>query len=538
VTFAILDDPHVDEALDYLAQSSKLATFVGAGVSAEAGLPNWSELIRRLLAAAAARVPAFEESPHARRDWVERVITTELPPAAAGIAENLLQTEFETALRTAIFTPHEPENNGASETVLSPEDFFPGPTAHAIAALRMECIASENHDSKMRIFTTNYDDLIERAFWQRDGVFKKYVQSVTYPDRKSRGGPNYIRVRHLNGLFKSGSHKSQGRLTLTDQSFNMSTDVAAHRDSYVVEKLADKERSCLFLGSSFSDPNIIRYIDKAAERRRMQNPQSKRVGRDHVAVFTHHDEDPEPIRSVREEVTRSRLESRGTKVVYLDHYADVPVFVRELRGRLQGSSHVRRQDHARDVLENLLRSVICVRDAERYNKAQPDLNSRAAEILMEAATELQGKFAGLHLNREPIAMAIWLLDGEGRHITPWITTDRIHLGPDLLQKVCVQPQSRWLAVKSVCAGRLLKEERNDSRSRWRYLLAFPLEIGAGDPDDGMDTVTIGAVSLTSMLPAGKTALSRLGRNGEFLLRQELGGGIAEWLATSATRMGK
>ena len=525
MTFAIFDDPHVEEARDYLVKSPKLAVFVGAGVSAEAGIPAWPELILRLLRQAAERVEAFENADE-KNAWVKRILATELPPAAAAIAEILLGDELPTVLRSALFTPQQPDD-GTRPWEMEPGDFVPGPTAHAIAALRMACASSSHHESKMRIFTTNYDDLIERAFFAHPEVKRRLVQSVTYPDRNRKtGGPAHIRVRHLNGMFPSDKEKPLGKLTLTDESFNMSDAVIGERDGYVVTELADHDRSCIFLGSSFGDPNIIRYIDKSAEKRRIG---SGRLGRQHVAIFTHHSEDPKSVQKVREDVTRRRLENRMTKAVYLDHYADLPAFMWELRNRLQGGGYVPRHDRARTVLNKLLSSVIASDDDERYNKRQAALNDRASGILRETVEDLDGVIKTLRLSREELAMSVWLLDEEGRHLTPWIATDRIHRGPKLLQKVPIEPGSRWLAVRSVCAGRLMKERRDDARSRWRYLVAFPLEIPAGKPDDKRNTVTIGAVSLTSLSPKEETGLSGLDLHGENLLRTELGGAIYRWL---------
>lgn len=529
MTFAIFDDPHVEEALDYLVKSPKLAVFVGAGVSAEAGIPAWPELITRLLHEAAAREETFGDDDE-RDAWVKRILATELPPAAAAIAEIILGDELPDVLRTELFTPQWPDD-GSPPRKMAPGDFIPGPTAHAIAALRMACVKSSRHEPKMRIFTTNYDDLIERAFLAHREVKKKLVQSVTYPDRNRKaGGPTHIRIRHLNGMFPSGRDKPLGKLTLTDESFNMSDAVTTERDGYVTTELADPDRSCIFLGSSFGDPSIIRYIDKSAEKRRISTGGRKSsVGRQHVAIFTHHSEDPKSIQEVREDVTRRRLANRMTKAVYLDHYADLPTFMWELRNRLQGSDHAPRRDRARNVLNKLLSSVIASGDDDRYNERQPALNERAFEILRETVEDLDDKIGTLRLSREELAMSVWLLDEDGHHLTPWIATDRIHRGPKLLQKVPIQPGSRWLAVRAVCAGRLMKERRDDARSRWRYLVAFPLEIPAGQPDEERNTVTIGAVSLTSLSPKEETGLSGLDLHGEHLLRTELGGAVYRWL---------
>lgn len=515
MTFATFDKPHVQEALDYLVESTKLAVFVGAGASAEAGMPNWSLLIQRLLKQAAERIPAFSHDLE-REAWVKRTVSTEVPPAAAGIAEVLLGPDLPTALRRAVFTPQH------SQEESDPGDFMPGPTAHAIAALRLACVLSDNHESKMRIFTTNYDELIEKAFQTRSEVKRSLVQSVVYPTRaQARGGPNHIRIRHLNGYFPNTGGSPRGTLTLTDESFNLSDAAVADRDDYVIDQLADRERSCLFLGTSFTDPNIIRYIDKSAERQK----RSRTAGQHHVAIFTHHTDEPRHIQQVREEVTRRRLEKRLTKVVYLDHYADVPAFVYELRNRLLNTYVAPCQERARETLQMLLGSVIASHDRSRYDEAQPALNDRLVEILGATVSDIDGTL-GTQLAGEDLAMAIWLLDATGTSLTPWITTDRIHRGPHLLQAAVVEPGSRWLAVKAVCEGRLLKEPRDDTRSRWRYLLAFPLEI-SGDSDEA---VAIGAVSLTSLTPEGETGLSQLGLRGEHLLRKELGGAVSGWLA--------
>jgi hypothetical protein len=524
LTFASFDNPEVEKAIALLAEADKLAVFVGAGISAEAGLPSWTLLVRRLLGHAARRAPHFRTQDQ-RDAWIDRTMLTELPPGAAGIAQSLLENEavLARALRAELYRP---PDEGAQ--TLSPHDFSPGPTAHAVAALR----AVRDHcvpHSVMKILTTNYDNLLERALRERVDVDAD-VLPWYWPEPRTKPPRNRIKVHHLHGYVVT--RRPQGELILTDNSYHARNTAAESRDDEVRKILST--HSCLFLGSSFSDPNIIKYIFESADSRRARtlgdSTGTPKVAEppQHVALFTHHSDDPPEVLRTREEVVRTRVADAFTMCVFLDYYADVSQFVYEVAGRIETTTRAHYHVRARSLLEPILRRVVYTKNGAKFNAAQPALNSRLSQILKQVAREVDRQHES-DLANEQLAMALWLLDEQGTSISPWVATDRIHRDPRMIQTVELRPRSRWLAARAVCEGKWLGEPRSSEQSRWTYIAGFPLLVA----NDGQGYVIVGAVTITSQAPSGATWLGHLDRDAEAMISQGLNDRIGSWLLAAS-----
>lgn len=464
MTFASFDNREVQRAIDLLVGADKLAVFVGAGISAEAGLPGWTLLVERLLGHAARRAPHFRTNAQ-REAWVKRTMLTELPPGAAGIAQSLLENKavLARALRAELYRP---PAEGA--LTLRPRNFSPGPTAHALAALRAVRDRCVPH-SVMKILTTNYDDLLERALRERNDVTADVIPWY-WPEPRKKPPRNRIKVHHIHGYAVSG--RPLGDLILTDNSYHARNSAAESRDDEIRSILST--HSCLFLGSSFSDPNIIKYIFESAGSRRARRSSDAADGApvaeppQHVALFTHHSDDPPEVLKTREEVIRTRVADAFTMCVFLDYYADVSQFVYEVARRIETEARTPYHTRARALLIPILRRVVYTRNRAQFDAAQPKLNARLAQVLKRVVRDVD-KECGTCLGDEQLAMSLWLLDERGASLSPWVATDRIHRDPRLIQTVELRPKSRWLAVRAVCEGKWLAEPRSSEQSRWTYI---------------------------------------------------------------------
>ena len=513
VTFATFSQARVRDAITSLAEADNLAVFVGAGVSAEAGMPRWPELVERLLTAAAQQISQFNDEQ--RLDWVERTVRTELPPGAAGIAQSLLGKE-----QLPQILSHELFRRPGDTKIGKPSDFVPGPTAHAIAALRVACNESPAFRHPMKIFTTNYDELLERAFRDRDDVKNGEVVSVTWPDSNKQVPRSRIKIHHLHGFFRGS--RPIGDITLTDSSYFPADERTRMRDKDVIEALGHAR--CVFLGTSFADPNIISYIWATAEERRRRSSEIDKESY-HLAVFCHHSSDPPEIQRVREDIARKRLAEAFTDVIFLDHYADVSQFVYDIRNRIVEKAYVPHDMRARNVLRPILKNVIRPTQRRRFDKAQPALSGKLQSILKKAVTEID-RLSASELRNEPLALALWLLNDEGQVLTPWVTTDRMHQDPRLLHSVEVVPGNRWLAVQAVCEGKWLDDPGDEYDSRWEYIVGFPFLV-----DDGLrGRVCIGALTMTTLENPDKTWLRRLGPEAKRTLEKKVNDEVSRWLA--------
>ncbi len=502
MTFSSFTEQPVLAALDHLAAVDKLTIFVGAGVSAEAGLPPWAELVRRLLEQAA-KCAAFS-TPEQGLEWAEKTLRTELPTGAAGIAETLLRDRLADVLYEELYRPVIDSTIAAK-----PSEFLPGPTAHAVAALRLACDDERRAHGKMKILTTNYDDLLERALKQafrgrREDERAKNVVSMVWPLQRELTG-DLTKVHHLHGLLTS--RKPKGALTLTDTSFYRPDPKSHPRDSFVTGIL--NQSSCLFLGTSFTDPNLMRFIFASA-RDRMDTQQAKKPDRPrHIALMTHHSGDPRAVLDVREEIVRDRLRDSYVDCVFLDHYGDVSQFVLELKNQIRhpgGHSYAQRVS---DWVRKLNNEVLFCDDTERFPVAQDRLNQRLVGILRETINETD-RACRSQLCDEHIALAVWLFNESGTELTSWITTDRSHRDPALIRPVPVDPESRWLAVRAVCHGKSVHTGNENLDSRWRHIVGIPLRL-----DDGpRGSSCVGCMTVATLSSPQETWLRRLGRGEE------------------------
>jgi hypothetical protein len=518
MTFASFQHDPVRDAIKHLASANKLAVFVGAGAAVEAGMPQWPQLVHRLLLEASNHA-GFRDDEQ-RQAWAEKTMLSELPPGAAGIAQTLLRERLGRALYNELYRP--PDGSHP----LKPTEFVPGPTANAVAALRITCDQERSEHGKMKILTTNYDDLLERALRARDDVASRQVLSLFWPHETRNEPPHAIKVFHLHGVLTSRTPR--GNLTLTDTSFYRPSPSSPARDRFVTGILSDYR--CLFLGTSFTDPNLMRFIYSAAQDRvaGLEEDEAFSAELRHIALFTHHSGDPPELRRVREEITRDRLSDAFVEPVFLDHFGDVSQFVYELRKRIEEEGMPHYDTRCRRVIGRILKNALYCARPERFAEAQ-DRQSRWLARTLKQTTDEVDKRCGSNLSAEKLTLSVWLLSEDGSEMTPWVMSDRLHRDPELIPPEPVDVHSRWLAVRAVCGGTWIQTGDPQQRSSWSYIAAFPLLVADGNRKGRL---CVGALSLTTMTPKGETWLHKRGPH-QRELNNRLNGAVADWLISLA-----
>lgn len=226
-------DGSLARAIDQIAShEGEITMFVGAGVSTEAGLPTWSELVAGLLEGVGSDL---DDDDRAR--WLALTLK-EGPLAAAAIAKALYSdpAEFRRALRSALYRGRRPP------------DFLPGALAEQLAWLKQRL------RSRLLLLTANYDGLLEVALRELGLDTVSYVRARKEPEGKSA-------VWHLHGrmmLNPAGSAwLSEGQLVLAEGEYARSS-YATWPQQYVGERM--KESLCVFIGLSMTDPNFVRWL--------------------------------------------------------------------------------------------------------------------------------------------------------------------------------------------------------------------------------------------------------------------------------------
>jgi hypothetical protein len=180
MSFASLSQRSIKPLIERFAEANEMTLIVGAGASMEADLPNWPELIERLLTRVAEDNRQLT-SDKARRDWVAQTIDREDLLGAAAVVEAMDVSPLDELI------PEELYGEGG------PGAFGPGPIAEQVAHLRA-C-----YGSSLEILTTNYDDLLEQALIDA-GTPAGRIRSYCLDRRPETRAANTVAVTHLHGL--------------------------------------------------------------------------------------------------------------------------------------------------------------------------------------------------------------------------------------------------------------------------------------------------------------------------------------------------
>ena len=210
--------------------------FFGAGVSVDAGLPNWTGLLKELMGKANVQL----------QDEQYKVFTEEykVPPIVLGRMIEVVLKENGRDICDEI-------SHYFQEMRDSPKF---NPQSNLIVTIGKMIRSKDN--KIIGAITYNYDDLIENEL-TRQSVENYSVYGLNEP---STSFPIY----HVHGVVSMSDRKPSSRIVFSERDYH---DV--YRKSYSwsnVEQLHALQRSnCFFIGLSMSDPNLRRLLDMARE---------------------------------------------------------------------------------------------------------------------------------------------------------------------------------------------------------------------------------------------------------------------------------
>lgn len=211
-----------------------IALVTGAGVSTSAGVPTWSGLISRLRIRSLKSTLAADGS-RVLGDMIDAVTSGDSPLIAARsvIASIGSQDELKSEVRRILYS-------SVQESAL-------------LSDLAGLCTRNEGVSGVADVITYNYDGLLE-----------EYLQRISRHTRVLYGQlaiGEGLPIRHVHGYLGRSPVRGDG-IVLSEQSYH---DEYARPYSWsnVVQINAFRERSCLFVGSSMSDPNQRRLLEAA-----------------------------------------------------------------------------------------------------------------------------------------------------------------------------------------------------------------------------------------------------------------------------------
>jgi hypothetical protein len=453
-----------------LAVADALTLIVGAGVSVEAGLPAWRTLLERLLDRAARERLTLADD-RVRSDFVAEILNGETALGAAAVAEALAEDDLATWISPALYGD-------------DPAAFRPGPIVRQIVELRRV------FGLDLRILTTNYDDLIEQGFADSDlGVV---AEPYADPERRAASRTDGRQdVVHLHGyLPRSGD--AIGDIVLTEDDYQQ---VATDDWQSTEVGHALTRTTCLFIGSSLTDPNLLRYLYRHV---RKGSPQ-------HYAIFTRQGTykagTPRELIAAREVALTRRWQQRHVEVVFVDHYVEIAQALAEIAlARDDAQTYITLPERLAGWHEVVAGELLVAEEPAEFAVAQDALHDALRDALRTAVDT-----AAHELDTDPgdevLGATLWLVDRDGTHLTSWAMTDRAHRDPRTVDPVPIDEFSQWVAVRAFTRGAMLAEPRNTYASRWRYIRGLPLVTTGHLP--------VGVITVSSMSRESDTFLNTM-----------------------------
>jgi len=322
-------------------RNNKLVLVLGAGVAIEHGVPGWPTLLQKLFIDAI----MSETGETAERSLVLAQLFTEFGISNPLIAARYLSLHY--------------QNQPAGQHELCLEEtvraaLYANLAVHQDAALfkeiRQLCAAAGNSPQLDSIITYNYDDLLENflATAAVDIPFKSIYASGQHPDY------GQLPIYHVHGFLpQKGALSKANQITLSEDIYHQQySDVYSWNNIVQINKLTD--HVCIFIGLSFTDPNLRRLLDIARLQRGA-------AGDEHYLIKKHYradeflaqlqrylelnpgaldeqqragldlDETVHYLVKIRQLFEEKDALSFGVQIIWLDEYAQLPALLCQIR---------------------------------------------------------------------------------------------------------------------------------------------------------------------------------------------------------------
>lgn len=291
------------EKLSEALQKGRLTLVCGAGISVEAGIPAWGNLLIKLLGKMMERISqdySLDIGKKAAEEFQRRQGASSL--ILGKYLKNNLGRDFQNEMREALY---------ASK-----------PTSSAIIKSIVRLSRPQRDGRPLdSIITFNFDCLIE------ENLLASNISNRPIFSESIKHGLNELPIYHVHGyLPRTGRIPSDMELVFSEDAYH-SQFIDAFSWSNLIQLTKLTQNTCLFIGISLTDPNMRRLLDVAWRK----NPDKKMS---HYIVkrlpkFSEGDVLDE-VSKLLEEQDANML---GLNVIWLNEYDELPEIINEIASK-------------------------------------------------------------------------------------------------------------------------------------------------------------------------------------------------------------
>jgi hypothetical protein len=293
-------------------KNDEIVFFLGAGVSKDAGLPSWDELLRSLnISIIESKVP-FKLTTTQKDDMVKLLTNLQMgaPLVTASYIRKALDDKFVNEIRKALYHDVKPLKE---QKLLS-----------TIAKAARPLIGKLGVKG---IITYNFDDLLEQHLEEKGTDYKSIYREGDFEISTKR--PIY----HVHGFIPSKQDKyvdlDKSLLVFSEDGY-LSLQNDPYSWSNLVQLKALRESTCILIGLSGIDPNLRRLFSNFSKRfdgckhyilmQRQLNDSNTTLTKEEFSQFSnlHH--------KIQEDV----FKELGLKVIWYESHTEIPSLVEKI----------------------------------------------------------------------------------------------------------------------------------------------------------------------------------------------------------------
>ncbi len=297
-----------------------LVLFLGAGVSKEAGVPDWNTLVSDLLVNMISEKLSNNKIPINNQEQQEIVkeiksVNDSSPLLQARYIRTGLEKSFTRVLTEVLYKNFDKTNYGTSDL---------------LKAISKMCVPPRNGIGIRSVVTYNFDDLIEKNL-ENSGVSLRTIYREIDISSKDELG-----VYHVHGYLprENGDDGTLGNLLVFSEEGYHSLFLDPYSWSNIAQLNFLRENTCLMIGLSLTDPNLRRLLDIAA--RKNDTPK-------HYVILKKHSfngiKSNEEIRkevimkfaSVDQKLQEQSYLELGLNVIWVENYNEIPGILESIR---------------------------------------------------------------------------------------------------------------------------------------------------------------------------------------------------------------
>jgi hypothetical protein len=299
-------------------QDEDVVLFLGAGVSIDAQIPLWNDLIYKLLI----------EMINSKLEMKGKQLDERQLNLLVNLAYKNKEESPLTQMRyiRAAFEPH--EYNKLIHKILYEKN--PKPNTDLLKSIAQICTPRRNHIGVKGIITYNFDDLVERCLKAKD------IHYCTIYKETDRPFNDRLSIYHVHGYMPKNMQDISGNecnIVFSEEDYHK-----VYRDAYCWSNIAQlnylRENTCVFIGCSLTDPNVRRLLDVAArngeEPRHFAIMKKESIFNDNEINEKLDNKIVELYKNIDDSIRESFFATLGLNIIWVRDYNEIPEILKWL----------------------------------------------------------------------------------------------------------------------------------------------------------------------------------------------------------------